>query len=572
MEKKHLIFLLQISTLLFVALSDNGDVDLLDPSTLDMFVDELPQMPTILGFEMENGKPVAGDLTIGMYDTTWKFHRDLAPTRVFAYGTSKECISVPGPTIQALQGLPTNVTWLNFLPTQHFLPWDPTIPTATSSFGVPTVVHLHGGEQSPTSDGNSLAWFTSSFASTGPHFSSKVYSYPNSQLPGNLWYHDHALGLTRINLLAGLIGTYQVSSPPLEDPLSLPCGPEFDRHLVIFDRDFYANGSIYMNSTGNNPSIHPEWQPEYFGPAIIVNGKAWPFMTVYRRKYRFRILNACNARFLGLYLSNGLHFTHIGSDSNYLSKPVTSKHFVLAPSEITDIIIDFSLSKTDTIILQNDANFPYPDGDSTDNITGMVMKFIVKNDKVYDSSRIPPYLLHYPTPNPFESVKTRYITLYEYESDTGEPTHLFLNAKSFLDSVTETPKEGTSEIWNIINLTEDNHPIHIHLAAFTVLEQRNMSDVETFRSCMIEFNDALKCNLSDYLTKKTFPVPKYEAGWKNVFKMRPGCETKILVRFKPLGLEERFGFDVTAEPGYVYHCHILDHEDNEMMRPMKLVH
>jgi hypothetical protein len=214
---------------------------------------------------------------------------------------------VPGPTIEALEGTLTHVTWLNYLPSHHFLPWDPTIPTAMPSSGVPTVPHLHGGVQPPALDGNSLAWFTASFAFRGPLFLSPVYycpKFPTSWQPLVTYlcspyynqhlkfrlkfvfilflfclfsinrYHDHALGLTRVNILSGMIGTYQITSPRLEDPLGLPSGPEYDRHLVIFDHEFRVDGSIYMNSTGNVATIHLQWWPEYFGPAIIVNGKA----------------------------------------------------------------------------------------------------------------------------------------------------------------------------------------------------------------------------------------------------------------------------------------------------------
>ena len=102
-----------------------------------------------------------------------------------------------------------------------------------------------------------------------------TYHYPNQQQPGNLWYHDHAMGLTRVNLLAGLLGSYIIHDHPIEDPLGLPCD-EFDRPLIVFDRNFLIDGSIYLNSTGNNPSIHPQWQPEYFGDVIMVNGSLLP--------------------------------------------------------------------------------------------------------------------------------------------------------------------------------------------------------------------------------------------------------------------------------------------------------
>ncbi|XP_073000331.1 multicopper oxidase LPR1 homolog 2-like [Typha latifolia] len=568
MEKK--LHALLVVVLVEGVLCDSGN-NLFDLNKLEMFVDELPDMPKLQGFGFKNGVLVAGNLTVGMYDTMWKFHRDLPPTRVFAYGTCKEAATVPGPTIEVLEGVPTYVTWTNHLPPRHFLPWDTTLATAKPISGVPTVVHLHGGIQPPTSDGNSLAWFTSSFAATGPHFSSPVYYYPNHQPPGNLWYHDHALGLTRINLLAGLVGSYRISSLS-ELPLRLPSGPDFDRQLVIFDRDFCSDGSLYLNSTGDNPSIHPQWQPEYFGPAVVVNGKAWPFLSVRRRRYRFRIVNAGNARFYRLSFSNGLRFVHVSSDSVYLPSPVTSKRFLLAPSEIADVIVDFSKSTTDDAVLLNDAPFPYPSGDPTDELSGKVMKFSIRRRREEDPSRVPSPLLRYPAPHVHEAVASRFVTMYEYESVTGEPTHLYLNAKSFSEPATETPREGTTEIWSVINLTDDNHPLHIHLGVFKVLEQRGLKDAEGFEKCMKDINDAIRCHVEDHAIGRRWRVPRHERGWKNVFKMQPGVVTKILVRFKPLRPEERFPFDVTAEPGYVYHCHILDHEDNEMMRPLKLVH
>nr|CAD1842682.1 unnamed protein product [Ananas comosus var. bracteatus] len=544
-------------------------------SKLEMFVDELPDMPKLQGFRFDAaGAPVAGNLTIGMYDTTWKFHRDLPPSRVFAYGTSRETATVPGPTIEALRGVPTHITWTNHLPSRHFLPWDPTITTASPRSGVPTVVHLHGGINPPSSDGNALAWFTSSLSSTGPHFSSPIYFYPNAQPPGNLWYHDHAMGLTRVNLLAGLIGAYHVSGPE-EAALGLPSGHEFDRHIVLFDRAFRADGALYMNATGDNPAIHPQWQPEYFGPAVVANGKAWPFLRVRRRRYRLRILNASNARFFRLSLSNGLPFVHVSSDSVYLPRPEASRSFLLGPSEFADVVVDFARSTSDHVILRNDAPYPYPSGDPTDELSGRVMKFVIRRrrERQRDPSRVPRSLLHYPAAHVAESVRTRYITMYEYESATGDPTHLYLNAKSYGDPVTETPAEGTAEIWRVINLTDDNHPLHIHLAVFAVREQRELVDVEGFKECMMRANDAVRCRVGRHAVGRRRTVPPWERGWKNVFKMRPGFVTEILVRFKPLGGPEwMYPFDATAEPGYVYHCHILDHEDNEMMRPFKLVH
>ncbi|GAB4828789.1 Multicopper oxidase lpr2 [Ancistrocladus abbreviatus] len=550
----------------------NGE-SMVNATRLKMFVDDLPNMPKLFGYEDVGGKLVSKSLTIGMFRKKWKFHRDLPPTDVFAYGTSKRSATVPGPTIEAHHGIDTYVMWENHLPLPHILPWDPTIPTAipADKKGVPTVVHLHGSITEPESDGHASAWFTSAFKETGPKWTKKTYHYTNKQQPGNLWYHDHAMGLTRVNILAGLLGAYVIRQPKVESPLRLPYGDEFDHQLLIFDRSFYVNGSIYMNQTGNNPTIHPQWQPEYFGDVIVVNGKAWPYMNVRRRKYRFRIRNASNARFFRLYFTNGLDFVHVGSDSAYLNKPVVTNQTFIAPSEIADVIVDFSKSKSNTVILANNAPYPYPSGDPVNEANSKVMKFIINPKPEFDESRIPHKLLEYPHPNLSSAVRSRFITLYEYTSDIDEPTHLFINGLSFEDPVTETPVVGSSEVWYVINLTEDNHPLHIHFALFSVLEQVKLVKLEEFKKCMNKLNDAKRCNVNKHAVGQKIDVAAPERGWKNVYKMMPGFVTKLLVRFSYIHSNSSYPFDATAEPGYAYHCHILDHEDNVMMRPLKLV-
>ncbi|PKU68676.1 multicopper oxidase LPR2 [Dendrobium catenatum] len=571
--EKVLLLLLLLSWTITGALA--GGVGLANVTHLEMFVDKLPDMPRVQAYRIRNSFLEPGNLTIGMYEKIWKFHRDLPATRVYAYGTSRAAATVPGPTIEALQGIPTHITWENHLPSRHILSWDPTIPIPSAPSGVPTVVHLHGGVHPPTSDGHSHAWFTSNLSYVGPSFSSPTSSYPNLQDPGNLWYHDHAIGLTRVNILAGLLGAYTLRSPALESPLRLPHGPEFDRHLILFDRSFLSDGSLFINSTGNNPSIHPQWQPEYFGDALIVNGKAWPFLRVRPRRYRFRIINASNARFYRLFFSNSLTFLHISSDSVYLSRPVPSRKFLLGPSEIADVIVNFADSPSQSFILLNDASYPFPTGDQPDEFSRKVMKFIIYpgNKNHQDPSHVPKRLLPPPPPPTPEhrAAATRYIAMFEYESATGEPTHLYINGKPYDAPVTETPRSGTSEVWHVINLTDDNHPLHIHLGLFVVLEQRELVEVEKLKDCMMRINDVDKCRLKDHAKGRTDPVPAHEKGWKNVFKMQPGFVTRILVRFAMLRSEKPYLFDAAAEPGYVYHCHILDHEDNMMMRPLKLL-
>lgn len=477
-------------------------------------------------------------------------------TTVFAYGTSSSSATVPGPTIQAIRDVPLSVKWENHLPNSHILPFDPTIPTASPKHGgVPTVVHLHGGVQPPQSDGSAFAWFTSNYRETGPKWSMPTCIYPNVQHGGNLWYHDHALGLTRVNLLAGLIGAYVLKDEPLEAKLKLP-RDEFDLHLVIFDRSFRKDGSIYMNSTGDNPTIHPQWQPEYFGDAIIVNGKAWPYLKVKPRKYRFRIINASNARLYGLSLTENLPFIQIGSDASYLPSPVKTGHILLAPSEIADVIVDFSKIKGQECLLTNDAPYPYPSGDMVDHLNSMIMKFVVAFDGHEDASQVPQQLVSYPRATIKEANKLRYISLNEYESATGDPTHLLINGKRFEDPVTETPKVGSTEVWEVINLTEDNHPFHIHLGKFQAIKVQELVNFEEFKACMTKKNDAIACNVTGHATGKLIPVPPYEKTWKNVVKMVPGHVTTIVVKFNLVEKNAPYPFDATADPGYVYHCHV----------------
>ncbi|XP_051122245.1 multicopper oxidase LPR1-like isoform X2 [Andrographis paniculata] len=548
-------------------------------SRLEMFVDDLPDMPRIRAFSHHQDVdvdvdghrrvpvpiPLASPLRIGMYSKKWKFHRDLPPSPVFAYGRSRKAATVPGPTIEALHGVEARVTWANHLPpgSDHILPWDPTIPTAKprKRTGIPTVVHLHGGIHEPQSDGHATSWFTPGFRERGPSWDRKTYSYNNLQQPGTLWYHDHAMGLTRLNLLAGLVGAYVIRHPSLELPLGLPEGRTFDRPLVVFDRSFCRNGSLFMNSTGNNPSIHPHWQPEYFGDVIVVNGKAWPRLAVQRRRHRFRIINASNARFFQFYLDDpGLEFVHVASDSAYIERPVAAKEFVLAPSEIVDVVIDFSKSKSKSgsVILRNRAPYPYPSGDPVNQANSKVLKFILSKggQELDDKSKIPQQLIKYPSPDPSTASVTRYIGFFEYSSNTGEPTHMYINAKPFEAPATEMPKVGATEIWNVINLTEDNHPLHIHLGLLAALEQVELVDLESFKECMLKVNDAVRCRVKEHARGKKIQVPAQERGWKNVYKMMPGYLTKILVRFSHIHSNSSYTFDATAEPGYVYHCHV----------------
>ncbi|KAK1325376.1 hypothetical protein QJS10_CPA01g01443 [Acorus calamus] len=526
--------------------------------TLEMFVDELPHMPKINGYTVGvDGTNNPKHLTIGMYQKKWKFHRDIPASNVFVYGTCRDSATFPGPTIEAIKGVTTYITWLNHLPLTHILPWDPTVPTATPTIGgVPTVVHLHGGVHEPASDGSAFAWFTNQFRERGSAWSRRTYTYTNVQHAGNLWYHDHALGLTRENLLAGLLGMYVIRDPALEAPLNLPSGEEFDRHLVIADRSFYSDGSIFMNSTGNVPYIHPQWQPEYFGEVMTVNGKAWPFLAVQRRRYRFRIINVSNARYLNLNFSNGLNFTVIGSDTSYLPAPIVTPTLLLSPAEIFDVIVDFNTTTTNETILQNDAHYPYPNGTAAGPLHQTIMKFSISPNQPItpDNSTIPTTLINYPTS--LSPTLTRYITMYEYLTPSNQSTHLSINGLRLEDPATEIPVTGSTELWEVINLTGDDHPLHLHLAMFQATTTVALVDPDVFVACMNVSNDAVACNITGHATGNVTNVPEHEKAWKNVVKIAPMSMTTVIVKFNLVEGDKPYPFDATAKPDYVYHCHI----------------
>lgn len=515
------------------------------------FVDALP-LPSVLRPVGHIGS--AAYYEVKMKQAKQKLHRDLPPTTVWGYNGM-----YPGPTFEVRRDHPIFVKWINKLPFEHLLPVDRTVHGAhPDQPSVRTVVHLHGARIRPENDGYPEAWFTRDFKNVGPKFLQKIYYYPNCQRPTTLWYHDHALGITRLNVYTGLAGFYLIRDEE-EDRLNLPKG-KFEVPLVIQDRSFYPNGELFYPTQPNHepppapqppPPIDPNLPnpsivPEFFGNTLLVNGKVWPYLEVEPRKYRFRILNGSDARFYHIRLSSGQNFVQIGTEGGLFEKPVTVSDILLAPAERADIIVDFSDHANQNIILTNDAPTPFPDGGVplTPDLM-QIMEFRVKSRvSKPDRSTIPPILSCLEHLDPAQAVTVRRNTLIESTDEFGRPLLLLNNLRWDDMPLTETPYNGTVEIWELFNTTADTHPIHLHLVQFQILNRAPFTGDPSSPDVII--GDAQP------------PAPN-EMGWKDTVRANPGEITRIIARFGPFtGV-------------YPWHCHILEHEDHDMMRPYEVL-
>jgi spore coat protein A, manganese oxidase len=525
-------------------------------STLAKYVDPLP-VPSVI----RASQHTSGVVEIRMREFLHKAHRDLPPRSLWGYDGMW-----PGPTIEVRKGQSLSVRWVNQLPTRHFLPLDTTIHGEEEDVpAVRTVVHLHGARVLPDSDGYPDAWVTSD-GKTGSVVAANPCHYPNDQEARTLWYHDHALGITRLNIYAGLAGFYIIRDEE-EEQLNLPSGA-FDIPLMLQDRSFTADGSLLYPVVKNGP--HPIWIQEFFGETICVNGKVAPYLEVEPRKYRFRMLNASNSRFYHLTLSpanqagqvtgklvDAPPFRQIGSDAGLLPRPVPLHYLIIAPGERFDVVIDFSEHQGASFCMTNDAPAPYTRGGEI--VPSEVMLFkVTKPASGKDSSSVPDTLVPFSALSPAEAVRERVLAVTEMDRPSDGYTMIGLLArKHWMDPITEDPKAGSTEIWSFANATGDVHPIHIHLVRFQVLN-RQPFDSKTY----METGKLV-------LTGTPLPPETNERpAWKDVVKTYPGYITRVIQKFDlPTGTPIVHG----QEFRYVWHCHILEHEDNEMMRPYKVV-
>lgn len=651
-------------------------------------------------------------------------------TRVWTYETRNTLTGKllgpanwPAVTLESKRFSPTQVKFVNSLPTfNSFFPTGPGLvqglitvdqtvdvadPLGTSTAngcsivpGVPpldaacmipyvgpppAIAHLHGGEVPSQADGGPLGWFTpnglkgmlyNSFYNAGP--GTQVNLYPNTQEPGTLWFHDHAMGMTRTNVYSGLEAFYLLRDPQAE-PKNLPSGAQ-EIEIVIQDRQFDTTGQLFfpdgsgadaatsnLNGTPPNPDLHPFWNPEFVGDVVVVNGAPWPYLNVEPRRYRFRLLDGANARAFSLRFGSVPTYV-IATDENYLDAPVLKNRVLILPAQRRDVIVDFTNFERQIITVTNNARVPFPDGLSPvpyidpacvpgpcpadQPQMSRIMRFVVAAAVTSPDTSCNPAAGQCARPKPIVKLtdgaghvapgvvidKVRRLILNEFEG-SGGPLGVFVNNTQFMgklspsinalfptDGISERPRQGSIELWEIVNLTEDAHPMHTHLLQFQVLNRENFNaDSETgydevweaafpadtmySPACTggvecpgwgppLPYNTVVRDeaflaavgnpaiiggnpSIAPYLSGVVIRPDPEEVGWQDTGRAMPGQVLRMLVRFNPTttpivpntslkGLN-LYPFDPKSGPGYVWHCHIIDHEDNDMMRPYKVV-
>jgi len=579
-----------------------------------------------------------------------------------------------GPVIVAKKDRPVQLTVTNMLPNQHILPVDTTLMGAEPGQDVNrTSVHLHGGFNTWNYDGGPFAWFapdgqtgTSFLNGTGLKGQAQYY-YPNQQSARLMWYHDHAIGITRLNAYAGIASAYLLGDDFEDALVASGVIPSMQIPLVIQDKSFNADGSLWYPSQyeyQNIPDLPNPWQPlnqatvnsltgqtgrweseggtppliscvpEYFSDTILVNGAVYPVASVPAALVRFRILNASQARFYNLQLyyesaetpgeadlsRPGPAMIQIGTEGGFLFGPailndpprqiaydtnpasptfgnVNRYNLLLAPAERADLIIDFARAAGKSLILYNDAPAPFPGGDQrNDYFTGdlnmqpiggalptqpgqspntrTLLRFAV-GPAAAASVETPPRSLVFSLTwllaraadpvTQVRGVRVRELTLNEDMDDFGrliqrlgtntKPSGSASFGRGYPDPATETPRAGDVEIWRIFNLTGDTHPIHFHLVNVQVLGRRPF-------------------DANDYDGTPQFTGPMRgpdpnEIGYKETVRVNPNEMIMVIMKFKLPNVP----FSVPTSPRtggyeYVWHCHILEHEEHDMMRPL----
>jgi spore coat protein A len=523
------------------------------PAAVQGFATPLPLLP--------KARPVASNsYLITARPGSQRMHPAFGRTPVWGYDdNSGRGVVSPGYTLEVKKGTPTKVSFVNALPAQHM--FDNEVPDYMHA-GTPVRMntHLHGGYVAGSSDGNP-------YQGPAEYRPGQIQSvvYPNQQNASMLWYHDHADQITRLNVYAGLLGLYLIrdSLDTGAEPngLGVP-GGAYEIPLILADRLFDASGQLFYSGDST-------WIPEFFGDTPLVNGAVRPYLEVEPRQYRFRILNASNARFWNLTIQGGPPAVQIGSDGGLFDKPVAlGGPLLMLPAERMDVVVDFSRFAGRTLTVTN-ADLPADVSSPAPPLQSVMEIRVGRRVTTPGPARFPTTL---PGVMPALGAPSlaRDITLEEVENaETGEPEYGSLNGRKYDDvrGVQERPRAGSTEDWRLVNLTEDSHPIHLHLIQFQVIDRRPF-DADAYKAALEQARasnpDAGNLNPAPYYTGPAVAPDANERGWKDTVRSNPGQVTRIRAKWTlPTG--------VSPSQRYVFHCHILEHEDNSMMRPLEIV-
>jgi spore coat protein A len=543
-------------------------------------------------------------------------------TTLWGYGNAAQAGTFPGRTFEVQQGQKITVTYVNKLldalgnPLPNRMPVDTTLdwanPGAVGGITpVPAVAHLHGGDSQYLSDGLPDAWGTpfvgqengtTILAPQSGRLFATPYTYDNTQEAGTLWYHDHALGITRTNVYMGLAGFYilrDANENSLRASNVLPSHP-YEVPVLIQDRMFTADGNLFYPSTAQGNLPNPTHLPEFFGDVVLVNGKTWPKLDVEPRKYRLRMLNGSDSRFYDMRFEifpkdaqvvpgggTPVPVLVIGTELGLLNSPAlpeltgrpglpaTPGVLAIGPGERFDVIVDFSaVAAGSRVIITNTARSPYPDAAvPAQALTDRLMAFDVASPlSATRDATVGLGTNLRPLSGPLPAIDTRRvpvrrILLFEGTDALGRLQTMLgpvdadrvtgqVGTLTFKDPITERPRKNSTEIWEFYNTTVDAHPIHMHLVDFRILDRQTFTGTLTPKVNTDGSNGAILTNIVK--TGAALPVSTWESGKKDTAKMFPGEVIRVLVSFKRKG-------------EYVYHCHILSHEDHEMMRPYEVV-
>jgi spore coat protein A len=632
------------------ALAASAAPGLSDPSLQPKFVNPVPDAmaPGFKFTSMSNKFRVSVAPSVQMTGLVGIDGVTPVPTPVWGYG-EKGLYTWPGKTFEVQSGVPIEVKWQNklvdpmtgafvphLLPVDTSLHWSYSLPGYTqftiANAGVPMVSHLHGGHTDFEYDGNPEFFFSPGYGVRGPQWLEKKYIYDNSQPAGNLWYHDHALGITRLNVYAGLAGFYFIrdamDTGTVENPLSLPAWP-YEKAYAIQDRMFLNTGELFYPAfpgdpfyddfiTGEGavlpPDIFPGGGPtalaEFFGDHMVVNGMIWPKEEVEQRNYRLHLLNGTDSRFMVIGFRVAatptstdlagagapLSFTVIGSDQGLASSATVTDSLLSEPGSRYDIVFDFSTVPAGSRIIMENIGGDEPFGGDipgpqafgeTDRV--MVFDVVLPKDMAVPDLFDPANIGNSSIPNLNTVDRVRKVALFEGLDEFGRLQPLLGTAEPATDHMgnpinwpntpeyvnaglvgqmegsiawhsptTENPALGSTEIWEVYNATGDAHPVHLHLVHFDVIDRQEFT-ADVIDQPVVQHNGLLGngFRLANITLGAMVPQPPeyVENAPKDMVTALPGQVTRIKATFD--------------KPGrYVWHCHILSHEDHEMMRVM----